>query len=362
MSFYAFLMARICIINSEFKYRSSGLIGFPHVFFSSCSTRKHAFPKQYPTYRGYKNCTITSQIAHQCSSRTLVSDFAPINFEMVDTASLKKLKVTELRDQLSSRGLDTKGVKDELIARLAAALETEEQQPAAAGGQEQQQQAHIPAEAPSAAPTAPAVPAAAGAAGAEEKKEAFAPATAATTTAPPRAAAVDTTTTTVPAVPAAVPAPAAEVAKPALAEDDKKKIRAERFGLPAPTSTGKASGAGGEKADIGLSGEEMEKRKKRAERFGLPVPVFPEEEVAKKKARAERFGLPPTKEQLEEQKKARAERFGGAKAIAPGSAAAEAVKEAEELKKKLEERAKRFTAAPAAPAPAAADGAAAATT
>lgn len=35
---------------------------------------------------------------------------------------LRKLKVAELRDQLQSRGLDTKGVKDELVARLAEAM------------------------------------------------------------------------------------------------------------------------------------------------------------------------------------------------------------------------------------------------
>lgn len=36
-------------------------------------------------------------------------------------AELRKLKVAELREQLQERGLDTKGVKDELVARLAEA-------------------------------------------------------------------------------------------------------------------------------------------------------------------------------------------------------------------------------------------------
>ena len=44
---------------------------------------------------------------------------------MTSPTDLKKLKVTELRDELSKRGLDTKGVKDDLIARLAEAMETE---------------------------------------------------------------------------------------------------------------------------------------------------------------------------------------------------------------------------------------------
>jgi hypothetical protein len=38
-------------------------------------------------------------------------------------ADLKKMKVSELREQLAQRGLDTKGVKEELVARLSASLE-----------------------------------------------------------------------------------------------------------------------------------------------------------------------------------------------------------------------------------------------
>lgn len=41
---------------------------------------------------------------------------------MASVEDLKKLKVTELRDELSKRGLDTKGVKDELVHRLAEAM------------------------------------------------------------------------------------------------------------------------------------------------------------------------------------------------------------------------------------------------
>lgn len=51
-------------------------------------------------------------------------------------SELRKLKVAELRDQLQSRGLDTKGVKDELVARLAEAMTAEEAAPAANGGAE----------------------------------------------------------------------------------------------------------------------------------------------------------------------------------------------------------------------------------
>jgi hypothetical protein len=45
---------------------------------------------------------------------------------MVSSSELKKLKVSELREELAKRELDTKGVKDDLIARLAAAMEQEE--------------------------------------------------------------------------------------------------------------------------------------------------------------------------------------------------------------------------------------------
>lgn len=51
-------------------------------------------------------------------------------------AELRKLKVAELRDQLQSRGLDTKGVKDELVARLAEAMAAAEDAPTANGGAE----------------------------------------------------------------------------------------------------------------------------------------------------------------------------------------------------------------------------------
>ena len=232
-----------------------------------------------------------------------------------NTADLKKLKVAELKDQLSNRGLDTKGVKDELIARLAAAMETEG---GAAPAEEQPANMEEPAVAEAAAePAAGAAPAAA-----------------------PVPATADGT-----AAPAA--APAADKPKPALTEVERRKLRAERFGEA--TAKGVKAPAGVAIAGLGHfdPAEEFARRKKRAERFGLPVPESKAEEVAKKKARADRFGIeiPMTAAEIEAKKKARADRFAATGGAAPGSAAAKSKEEEETEKKKIEDRKKRFSGA-----------------
>jgi SAP domain-containing ribonucleoprotein len=317
------------------------------LWLSQCATFEHGMTTyDYRKSNFSKCCARCSILSSRASPFPATSIFksnksfqSDLRTGMVDIAELKKKKVTELRDELSSRGLDTKGVKDDLIARLAAAISAEEEAPASPPAAEGEPQLATEAEVPELAieppsSVAPAQPPLAPAASAEE--------------------------------PAAAGTAPAAANKPALTEAEKTKLRAERFGLPLKSDkTGAAPAAVGAKSAISGLGhvdpeEEFARRRKRAERFGLPIPVNKAELEAKKKARAERFGLPVSisKEELEAKKKARAERFGteskekgnGAagtgKPAGAGAAAAPVL--SEEERRRREERAKRFAAQPTA--------------
>mmetsp|Transcript_20581 Transcript_20581/g.57100 ORF Transcript_20581/g.57100 Transcript_20581/m.57100 type:complete len:222 (+) Transcript_20581:275-940(+) len=189
-----------------------------------------------------------------------------------------KLKVSELKEELKNRGLVATGTKQVLLERLQEHLES-------AGAGEAQAEAAAPA-----TDAAAVEPAAAATNGAEKKVAALA-----------EAPAVETEK---------VGESEVEEAKTdgdaAMSEVDKKLLRAQRFGMVTKETV-------------------EEKKKQRAERFGIPLP-----EDQKRLERAKRFGLPLGSE---EKKKPALD-----KPLKAGSKAAEK----SEAAKKLEERAKRF--------------------
>jgi len=173
---------------------------------------------------------------------------------------VKKLKVAELKELLSARGLITNGKKDELVARL----ELSEKERAGAAGPAAADDDVPPAQEQPEAPGAPS-----------------------------------------PAEPSQAPAPAA---KPPAAKDDfeaKKAERAARFGIAVVQT----------KKDVTLADEE--KIKERAKRFGViskAAAALDPAEAERLRKRKERFGdiskqNAPVDPEEEERRKKRAERF-----------------------------------------------------
>lgn len=82
--------------------------------------------------------------------------------KMPTAAELKKLKVAELKELLTQKGLDTTGVKDVLIERLLASEEGGESKPAEAEAAAEEPSSAPADPAPAAAEAQPAAPAEAG--------------------------------------------------------------------------------------------------------------------------------------------------------------------------------------------------------
>ncbi|CAK0763387.1 hypothetical protein CVIRNUC_003052 [Coccomyxa viridis] len=220
---------------------------------------------------------------------------------------VKKMKVQELRDELTKRGLDSSGLKAALAERLEESMKSDADATAPNGA---------------IASTEPAQPAELQAATNGAAKE--------------------------------EPAPAAELVDgkivykdPAEAELEKKKARAARFGVPLSLTEDKKRDIRAQR--FGLEAKAGEKRKPEVKEAAKKQPSTAEleAELAKKKARAARFQL-PVKTTAEEEKlrlKARSERFKDHLAGLPTATTGNskpAASSASDIEAKKKARAERF--------------------
>ncbi|KAK5864007.1 hypothetical protein PBY51_000985 [Eleginops maclovinus] len=215
---------------------------------------------------------------------------------MAEVIELQKLKLAELRQECEARGLDTKGNKGELIARLQAYLEEHEDDVDVDDVLAEDTEEFIKVDSAN---------------DLKSEKESTEDETAedkkVVKIAPP------------PSTGERLQKRAERFNMPATAES-KKAIRAARFGETTEKSTPAATPAGGvvaPKAPVNV-----DQLKKRAERFGMNVSSVSQkiEEDEKLKKRKERFGVTATSTgavatvatspEVEAKKMKRAERFG----------------------------------------------------
>ncbi|XP_041097450.1 SAP domain-containing ribonucleoprotein [Polyodon spathula] len=209
---------------------------------------------------------------------------------MAEVAELHKLKLVELKQECTARGLETKGNKQELVSRLRAYLEEhaveDVNEEEVLGEDTEEEEIRVVVEEP-AKPEKVAV-AEKEEGGAADKKVVKI----ASTASPDKKLQQRMQRFNVP-----------------LTGESKKAARAARFGLPAAPEKGSSAAS--------QPAVNVDQLKKRAQRFGMNVSSVSKkvEEDEKLKKRKERFGILTSAagvtDDIEAKKRKRADRFGG---------------------------------------------------